>query len=90
MPVNESRPSLTEAEATNHQLFTHSSGTKPRNRGFNGTVLHDYLFRVPTRALVGLRLRRGVPCGLDLVANSVPESNSIYLVHASVLLSFPG
>jgi hypothetical protein len=59
MPVNESRPSLTEAEATNHQLFTHSSGAKPRNRGFNGTALHDYLFRVPARALVGLRLSRG-------------------------------
>jgi hypothetical protein len=38
MPVNERGPSLIEAEATNHQLFTHSSGTKPRNRGCNGTV----------------------------------------------------
>ena len=71
MPVNERGPSLTEAEATNHQLFTYSSGTKPRNRGCNGTVLHDYLFRVPARALVGLRLSRSVPRYLDSAGNGV-------------------
>src|SRR3981189_2044555 len=70
MPVNERGPSLIEAEATNHQLFTHSSGTNPCNRGCNGTVLHDYLFRVPARALLGLRLSRGVPCCPDSPATA--------------------
>ena len=50
MPVNERWQLLINAGLTNHQLFTHSSGTKRPKRGCYSTVLNAYLFPAPATA----------------------------------------